>query len=499
MQAAEKRKSSTVIGAMAAVTIVCHLVCINAYGIFRDELYYLACGEHLDWGYVDQPPMIALIAGIARHLGHSLFAVRIFAVLGGAALVAITGLLARRLGGGIFAQFLASLAALIAPLWLSLGHFLSMNIFETLLWMAMAYVLTVILDGGDERLWLLFGLLAGLGLETKHTTLFFGSAIVIGLLLTKHRRHFARPWIWLGGVLALIVFAPNLIWEWRHHFATVELLQNIARSNKNAPITLWSFLIGQLLLIHPINAVVWISGLVWLFRSDRYRPFAIAFIALFAEFVILKGKIYYLGPIYPLLLAAGAIVIGRWPRAARIAFASALVVTGALVAPMSLPILPVKTFIAYSRAIHLQPPATENHRMGPLPQHYADMFGWPELAASVANVWSRQPDKQRCAIFGQNYGEAGAIDWYGGQYGLPHAISAHQNYYYWGHREFSGDCVVVLGDDREKLQMIFEHVELGGTFHHPYVMPYENDLPIWVCRGMMGPFDELWPQIKNWR
>ena len=217
---------------MAALTTAIHLVCINQYGFFRDELYFLACGEHLDWGYVDQPPLVAIYAWIARHLGSSTLAVRILPLLAAAGLVALTGAMARRLGGGLFAQFLACLTTLIAPFFISVGHFLSMNIFEPLFWMGMAYVAIVIFQGGSEKLWLLFGLLAGLGLENKHTTLFFGSSFVLAMLLTKQRRHFARPWIWLGGVIAAIVFAPNALWEVRHHFATVELLQNIAAATK---------------------------------------------------------------------------------------------------------------------------------------------------------------------------------------------------------------------------------------------------------------------------
>ncbi len=217
---------------MAALTTAIHLVCINQYGFFRDELYFLACGEHLDWGYVDQPPLVAIYAWIARHLGSSTLAVRILPLLAAAGLVALTGAMARRLGGGLFAQFLACLTTLIAPFFISVGHFLSMNIFEPLFWMGMAYVAIVIFQGGSEKLWLLFGLLAGLALENKHTTLFFGSSFVLAMLLTKQRRHFARPWIWLGGVIAAIVFAPNALWEVRHHFATVELLQNIAAATK---------------------------------------------------------------------------------------------------------------------------------------------------------------------------------------------------------------------------------------------------------------------------
>src|SRR3954465_5201529 len=196
---------------LSGATLLIPLTCLTQYGWFRDELYYVACSHHMAWGYVDQPPMIALVAWIARHLfGETLFGIRIVAALGGAAIVFITGLLAQRFGASRSAANLAMLCSMIAPMYLAAGHFLSMNVFEPLFWMSMAYVAIVIFDGGDERLWLLFGAIAGLGLENKHSTLFFGSAFVIGMLLTPQRRHFARPWIWLGGVVAGLIFLPNI-------------------------------------------------------------------------------------------------------------------------------------------------------------------------------------------------------------------------------------------------------------------------------------------------
>ena len=488
---------------MAALTAAVHLVCINQYGIFRDELYFLACGEHLDWGYVDQPPFIALVAWIARHLGTSLLAVRILPVLAAAGLVALTGAMARRLGGGLFAQFLACLTALIAPIYIALGHFLSMNIFEPLFWMAMAYVGIVIFQGGSEKLWIVFGLLAGLGLENKHTTLFFGSSFVLAMLLTRQRRHFARPWIWLGGVGAAIVFAPNALWEVRHHFATIELLQNIAHSHKNAPVSLGSFAAQQLLLLHPINAVVWIAGLVWLLRRAELRVLGLTWLICFAEFVVMKGKVYYLAPAYPMLLAAGGVAIEQWTasraRAWRVAVAAVVALTGAALAPLTLPILPVETYIAYQKALHFAPPPTENHEFGPLPQQYADMFGWPEMAATVAQVYDKLPpaDRARCFIFGQNYGEAGAIDWYGPRYGLPKAISGHQNYFLWGPRGYDGSVGIVLADDRERLEELFGRVELAAHVQHPYSMPYEH-FNVYVVHDAKVPLPELWPKIKKW-
>ena len=498
-----RRNSNILLGAMAALTAAAHLVCINQYGIFRDELYFLACAEHLDWGYVDQPPLIALIAWMARHLGTSTLAVRLPAVLAAAALVALTGALARRLGGGLFAQFLACLTALAAPIYLALGHFLSMNVFEPLFWMGMVYVAIVIFQGGNEKLWLLFGLIAGLGLENKHSTLFFGSSFVMAMLLTKQRRHFARPWIWLGGVVAAVVFAPNAIWEVRHHLPTLELLQNIARSNKNASVNILSFSAGQLLLLLPVSAVIWIAGLVWLARRETYRVLALAWIVCFAEFIVMKGKIYYLAPAYPMLLAAGSVAIETWTatraRAWRVAVPAVVAIMGIVLAPLTLPILPVQTYIAYQKALHFEPPRTENHRFGPLPQQYADMFGWPEMTAAVARVYDSLPAGERahCMIFGQNYGEAGAIDWFGPRYGLPKAVSAHQNYFFWGPRGYDGSCAIVLNDDRETLEKIFGRVELAGHVEHPYSMPYEH-FDIWICHDPKENFQELYPKIKKW-
>jgi hypothetical protein len=484
MQTLDER-GNAVLGGIAAISVAVQLFCIKQYGYFRDELYYLACSEHLDWGYVDQPPLIAVVAWTARHLfGDSLLAIRILPVLAGAALIVLTGLLARRLGGSVGAQAVAAICALVAPIYLAGAHLLTMNVFEPLFWMACIFVAVVIFQG--------------LSLQNKHSTLFFGLAFVVGLLLTEHRRVFLRPWIWLGGAMAFLIFLPNLIWEVRYDFATIELLRNIARSTKNAPVTLTSFVAGQITLMNPLTLPVWLAGLVWLLRNRTYRALGICYLALFAEFVILKGKIYYLSPIYPLLFAAGAVCVDAW-RPAK-AYAVVIAIAGAILAPLAIPILPVQTFIKYQRALHLEPPALESHRLGPLPQLYADMFGWPEMAAEVARAYNAlSPDERaRCGIFGQNYGQAGAIDFFGRRYRLPKAISGHQNYYLWGPRGYNGDCLIVMDDDRQTLETIFEDVRQVGMVHHPLAMPYENDRPLHLCRRPKVPLAELWPKIKKW-
>src|SRR5947209_11126929 len=232
--------------ALCAAKLLLHLfTSVRHYGYFRDELYYLDMARHLDWGYVDCAPLIALYAKLALLMGGSLAALRLLPAMAGTALVALSILIAREFGGGRFAQFFAGLAVLLAPGILMMDSLLTMNAFEPLFWMGCVLVVARILRTGESRLWLWFGVLAGLGLENKHSTVFFGFAVVAGLLLTRHRREFLKPWIWIAGALALALFLPNLIWQVRHHFPTLEDLQNVRREGKNVALGPAAFTLQQ--------------------------------------------------------------------------------------------------------------------------------------------------------------------------------------------------------------------------------------------------------------
>lgn len=498
---------TAVLVCLAAFKLILHLITNNQYGYFRDELYYIACSEHLDWGYVDQAPLIGVITSAARLLfGDSLFALRLFPAIAGALLVFLTGLIARELGGGRFAQGFAALAVIISPSYLYMHTVMTMNAFEPLFWMLCAYIVIRIIKGGDERLWLLFGAAAGLGLMNKHSMLIFGFALVAGLLLTRDRRFFLSKWIWLGGVVAFLIFLPNIIWQINHGWPTIEILRNAA-VNQNLPISPLEFFTGQILLIHPVTLPVWIAGLYfYLFTSEgkQFRSLGWTYVVLFLLCIVLKAKIYYLAPVYPLLLAAGAVITERsierlhwqWLKPAT---ATVLVIAGAIIAPLTLPVLPVETFIRYSRALGLEEGVrTEQNAIGRLPQHYADMFGWEEMTQAVARAYhSLTPEEQtRCAIIADNYGQAGAIDLFGRQYNLPRAVSGHQNYFLWGPRDYTGEVVITVDSDFEDLQPLFESVEPAGTFTHDLVMPYENNKTIYICRKMRIPLREFWPQVK---
>ena len=499
-----------IISCFALFKLLLHFAYNGGYGYFRDEIYYAACGEHLAWGYVDHAPMIALVARVSRAvMGDSLFALRFFPALAGAAKVLLTGLIARELGGRRFAQALACLAVIVAPIYLGIDNFLSMNAFEPVFWMGCAYVLILILNGASERLWLLFGLLAGLGLMNKHSMLFFGFGLVAGLLLTRARSLMLSKWFWLGGLIATLVFLPNVVWQIQHQWPTIELLRNVAASNKNVVLSPLEFIGQQGLIMHPFVFPICLAGLYhYLFRPEGrpYRALGVAYVVTLVEFIVFKGKHYYLVPIYPMLLAPGAIFIEsvtarrgfRWLKPA---IATLLILGGLITAPFALPMLPVETYIKYATVLPLAEGAkTETHEQGKLQQQYADMFGWENQAATVSRVYATlsPDDKSKCAIFGQNYGEAAAIDFFGPRYGLPKALSGHQSYFLWGPRGYSGEVMIVIGDNRKALEGLFEHVEQAETIRCEYCMPYENDLPVWLCRGLKMPMSELWPKVKKW-
>jgi len=508
---------------VAIALLIFHCVFNNRYGYFRDEFNYMASGDHLAWGYVDQPPLLPFLVRISRSiLGDSLRSIRFVPALAISALVVLTGFIAREFGGCRFALLLSAIAIVIAPIFLSDGSLVTTNCLEPLLWMGCVYCAILALKR-DARYWLAFGVVAGLGLEEKYSIAFFCFSIVIGLLLTKHRRTLLNRWFWLGGLLAFLVFLPNLIWNIQNHWPFLELMHNIRATGRDVQLSPLEFFLQQVLLVHPLNGPIWITGLFALFFSERLKDFRFlgwSYVVCFIVFVVLKGKNYYLAPIYPMLFAAGAVTFGAalrgrpydesrslsprvgWPRRATpTVVIIVLLAGGALLAPLVVPVLPVNTFISYMEHLPFKVPRSEHsHERALLPQHYADQFGWEELTAKTAEAWSRlaPQEKNDCGIFAQNYGQAGAIDFFGRRYGLPPALSGHQTYFLWGPRGYSGNCMIVLDDDKEDLDRLFDHVELVGASDNPYAL--ERNITVWLCKGAkFGSLDQLWPRLKKWR
>lgn len=496
--------------ALSGLKLAIHAALSGRYGYFRDELYFLDCGRHLDWGYVDHAPMIGLVARLALLLGGSLHVLRLIPALAGALLVALAVILARELGGGRFAQGLAGLAVIVAPIYLGTDSVLSMNAFEPLFWMGCVWALVRIVRGGHPRLWLVFGALAGLGLMNKHSTVFFGLSVAVALLLSAERNELRRPWPWIGAGLALLIFLPNVVWQVRHDFATLEDLRNVARSGKNVRLGPGAFLLQQVLVLHPVLLPLWLGGLAWLFRArgGRFRVLGWTYVVFFLVLFALRAKNYYLAPIYPMLFAAGAVGLetglSRWPATRgrlwpKAVVVGVIVVAGAVVAPLALPLLRPERYVAYGAALGITPPKTEVAHSGPLPQIFGDQFGWEELVAEVARIYRSLPPEERArtGIFANNYGEAGAVALFGPRYGLPRPISGHQSYFLWGPGDFAGEALIVLQDDRESLERVCASVLEAGAHFHPWGMAEENN-PIFICRGLKVPLQALWPRLKKW-
>ncbi|HEX8263990.1 MAG TPA: glycosyltransferase family 39 protein [Pyrinomonadaceae bacterium] len=522
--------SPLAIGAYFAVLkLLLHFIFNSNYGYFRDELYYIACGEHLAFGYPDHAPLIALMAKTSRVLfGDSLFAIRFFSAVAGAFKIFLTALLVKEFGGKRFAAFLACLCVLCAPVYLAIDNLLSMNSLEPVFWMLSVYfaVLAVkdesprVKDGAENisdkikvnnrnsHYWLLFGAFAGLGLMNKHSTLFFGFALAVGLLLTKERKVFLNKYFWLGGAIAFLFFLPNIIWQINNNFATLELLQNVQKSGKNVVLSPLAFVASQIMSMLPTTFPVWLAG-VWYFLADkngkRFRFLGIAYLVLLALMIYLKAKDYYLVPIYPMLFAAGAVwweQIAEKVRALRfIRYVLPILIIGLFlfVLPIALPVLPAETLIRYQETIGFKPPKAEVGHEGALQQVYGDQFGWQEMVAKVADVFHNLPPEEqvKAGIYASNYGEAGAIDFFGAKYNLPKAVSGHQSYFLWGHRGYTGEVLILLGSKKEDAEKNCNSVEEKTEVNHPYSMA-EEKYKILVCRQTKKPLPEIWQSLKHW-
>ena len=500
---------------VALLSLILHIIAIEGFGYFRDELYYIACSEHLSLGYVDQPPLSIFVLKLVRFFwGDSLVAMRILPVLGGSCLVVFTGLIARELGGKKFALLLAALAA-FAPI----GNFFiftiySMNFLDFLFWQAAIYIIIKIIKTNNPRYWLLFGLTAGLGLQNKISVFFLCLGLVVGMLLTKERRFLKNKYLWIGGALAGFLFLPYVLWNISHDWAFLEFMHN-AKIQKMADVTPLEFFTGQVLYNNPATLIIWLAGLIYFFfhkEGRKFRLFGWMFLFIYILFTIQEAKDYYLAPAYPILFAGGAVQIDNWLQKKKINWLKPLLVLGVLVptliiCPLTLPIFPVEKTVSYIESLGIESNPGERHEMGVLPQHYADMHGWEEMVATVAQVYRKLPQEEQpqCVIFVRNYGEGGAIDFFGKKYDLPPATCAHNTYWLWGPpKDKTGDIAIIFGTSRdvqmsyEDLRAYFKEVIHAATFQCTYCMPYENNRPIFICRGFSATFRDIWESQKHY-
>jgi len=493
--------------ALPLATLAFFLATARGYGIFRDELYYVACGRHLAWGYVDHPPFVALVAALATKLfGASLVGLRLFPALAFAATVLLVGDTARELGGGRYARLLAQLLTATAPIYLGLFTIFSMNAFDVLAWAALARIAARLLAGGAPRLWLAFGAVAGVGLENKVDVGLLGVGLGVGLLLGRRIGLLRSRWPWLGAGLAALLFLPHLLWQAANGWPTREFIAR-AQAGKIVALAPWSFVAAQLEQVGPVAALAALAALGWLLVARSARPFRALGWAALTVLVVLAlsvSKPYYFSPAYTLLFPASGVAIESWTasRFRRTGRTVALLLVGsiAVAAPLAKPLLAEDDFVRYAAALGQAPSSDEHHRLGRLPQFFADMHGWREMAAAVSRVYASLPaaDRARACFFGNNYGEAGAIDYFAAELELPPAVSGHNSYWLWGPGNCTGEVLLLLGGTREDHAEHFTELEPAGVFRCRDCMPYENDLTIWIARGLRAPLAEAWAGVRHY-
>jgi Dolichyl-phosphate-mannose-protein mannosyltransferase len=484
----------------AAVALIAHLAVANRYGFFRDELYFIVCGQHPAFGYADQPPLVPLLAAGAYALGHQLWLVRTIPGLAASGTVLASVAFARLYGGKSGAAHLTGVTVATAPIFLGLSGTFNTTVFEPVAWTLLGLLLARAVRNDDGRALLWSGVVAGLALEAKYFIVVWIVALTIAFTLTSFRSIFGRRELLLATGIAILIAAPSVVWQAFHGFPFAELVAHAGR--KNAPTTLAEFAFSQLLVMNPLAAPVWLAGVVAPFvRRDLAgaRAFSIAFAIAMALTIAGGGKDYYIAAAFPIAFAIGAIAIERLVDVRlRAVYAVVIVAQAAVLLPLALPVLPADSVHPYMVAIHVPLKSRERTASGDLPQPFADQFGWPELAAVVARVYDGLPPAERAKayVLAGNYGEAAAIDVFDAGRGMPPTLSGHNQYWLWGRHGYDGSVLIDVGATVKEDLRDCRSATLAATFSSPHIMPYEDNMGIVICRGLRMPVDVMWAKQK---
>jgi 4-amino-4-deoxy-L-arabinose transferase-like glycosyltransferase len=493
---------------------------LGSYGYFTDEMYYVVCSQHLAFGYVDHPPLSILLLRLVRTMmGDSLPALHLVPALAGASTLLLTGLIARRLGAGVFGQVLAAAAVMTAGVYHVMFSFYSMNALSILIW-TLCFLLLVEIERRDEpRLWLAFGVVAGLGLQNKHTIVLLALALVVGLVLTRARRHLASRWLWLGLGIATLLAFPNLLWQLAHGWQSLEFYHN-ADVLKNVPTPPHVVLGQQVSSMNPVALPVWLAGLAFFFATKRGRPYShLGWVYVVLLVLMLAGgksRPDRICAAYTVLFAGGGVLVGdllqgrvgRWLRPGLLAL---LFLFGAAAAPVVLPLLPPRTAASYAATLGIVPQIEKDEESFQLPLWLADRTSWEQLVDDVeAVVRALEPNERRGAIvLGSSYSQAAPIEFLGRGRDLPPVYSRHNSYFFWGPPEDPVELAILVGfgatasdgeiEPEDPLPQLFEEIELARLHRCDWCGPSRDRMPIWIARRQKLPFREAWPKIKSFR
>jgi hypothetical protein len=503
--------STAVIISFSLFHILVHLYTniFEGYGIFRDEYYYIACSKRPDLGYVDHPPFSVYMLMIVRFLfGENMFAIRLLPALASGLLVYMTGALTRKAGGGIYAVLISCITITATPLFWGIFSFYSMNFYEYFVWLGTAYILLLLSEKQQPKLWIWLGIILGLGLLNKISVLWLGAGIFFALVFTPLRSSFKTKWPYITALIAVILFLPYIIWNFTHNFAHIEFMQNAA-GLKYSGITRFDFIMSIIMGLSPFLLLIWVPGIIYYFFNREGKNYLSLGILFLTSFLILlingHSKYEYLGPAFPLLYIGGGILLEKLIQKKNrvfIKYASPVFVllTGIMLAPLGMPVLPVETIIPYSAAFNsAEKNNAEKKELAGLPQFYADMHGWEEIAQTVSRVYRSLPEdeKKTTLVYANNYGEAASSEYYSSKYEIPPVICGHNSYWFWGRELLDGiTTVIIIGGDAESHKEVFEEVTEAARAISRYAMPYENNLPVYVCRKLKQPLNTVWEKVR---
>jgi 4-amino-4-deoxy-L-arabinose transferase-like glycosyltransferase len=496
------------IPAAAVFTLLMISSTVKPYGFFIDELYFIACAKRPDWGYVDQPPLsLIILAVVLRFFGHSMLAIRFLPALSLAMTVFMTGLLAKRLGGGTGSMLLAAAAVALMPVFLIFCSFYSMNAYEPLIMVSVVYFMVRMIQDDNPQYWLHIGLMSGVGLMMKHTFVLYGLALVIGLLASGKRRLLWSRWILWGGLACFILFLPNLIWQVVNDFPSLELYLN-SFTSKNIEKSYLEIFMEQVIIVSPASFPLWITGLIMLFlpkwRPYRFMAFAYIFLLL-VKFVGHSSRPDRMASIYPFFMVSGALAMEYylkkgWRRVVMPLMAVLVIAGGALIAPVFCPLMPPAVLKPYIARLGLQIDIEEGKMGEPVPQWLADRIGWKEMAAEVSRVYQSLPaaEQRNCVIVSDNYGPAGAMELYGSEYGLPPVYATHNSFHSWGPPSDTVKTYIGVDIDAGGARSLFESFEEAAIYYCPDCTRPQREVYVYVMRNPVVSVEKMWPEFKEY-
>jgi hypothetical protein len=499
------------IALIALIKVLIPLLTHPDFGFHRDEFLYMAMADHLSWGFLEVPPFIAIVAKFSRLLlGNSLFAMRFFPALAGSLTLVLCVLMVKEMGGGNFSRLLTALAFLFSIVYLRMNLFLMPVSFDLFFFVLATYLFIRILKRSDPTLWMLLGISVGIGLLNKYTMLLFGFGALVGLLVTPHRQLLKGKWPYISVILAFVIWMPNLIWQHQQGWPFFEHMRVLAETQL-ANINPLIFLLVQILMTLYASPI-WITGLLALLISrefTNFRAMGWMYVSLLLVMLILQGKVYYLAPAYPILIAAGSVKIEylferkKWLWLKPVSL-SVLILASSTLIPVGLPVFSTETMIKYfdfgSKYMGIgESLRWESGKLHELPQDYADMLGWEEMVSTIAEAYKEVPDslREKTAVFAANYGEAGAIDYYGPKYQLPRCISKAGSFWLWGYRNYAGDPIIITDFSREDVLYFYEECTELAVHIHPNAV--ENHIPIYLANKKKMPMGDIWQILKKYR